>query len=211
MFQGIIYGKSGIPEDWASYLGDLIITVAIDRTGIKYELPETCTELTKRIMDMIPVMFKVHGIEMEYTDGESDISDETATAVCAGIENMLFNRLPYSYNAPYCVHTSAIVEFYGQPVIAPDESIKVRIRFFNKMCDQRHLHIKLYLPDGWSASAYKRDVHLNKASYKETVPGHEWEVTLTAGNNVEAMNRAVVEVTSPGRPNALLIPITIAG
>lgn len=208
---GIIYGKSGIPSDWASYLGDSIVTVAIDRTGISGVLPKTCTELTERVMDMIPVMFKSNGIEMEYTDGESDISDSNAAKVCSGIEKTLFDRLPYSYDAPDCVYARAIVEFYEKPIVAPGESIKVRIRFFNKMCDQRHLHIKLHLPEDWTAASYKRDVHLNKAAFQEIECGHEWEATLIAGERVEAMNRAIVEVTSPGRPTAFLIPIIIAG
>ena len=77
--------------------------------------------------------------------------------------------------------------------------------------DQRHLGIKLYLPEGWTASDYRRDVHMKQAVFQEPREGHAWEVTLTAGDRVEAVNRAVVEVTSPGRPTTLLIPIVIAG
>ena len=208
---GIIYGKKGIPEDWASYLGDNLVTVAIDRTSVGNQLPRTCTELTERILDMIPVMFKANGIKMEFTDGESDISDPGAKAVLCGIENRLFSRMPYSYDGPDCVAFDSIVEFFEKPQIVSGESLKVQIRFYNKLYDQRHLHVKLHLPESWSCSAYKHDIHMVQSRYQEVPEGHAWEVEITAGERVEAMNRAILEVTSPGRPTNVMIPIIIAG
>lgn len=208
---GIINGRSGIPEDWTSYIGDSIVTVAIDKTSIAACLPKTCTELTQKVMNYIPYMFKAHGIDMEYTDGESDISDVFAQNVLSGIENKLFNRLPYSYDAPDCMYADAIVEFYSKPEITTGESIKVRIRFFNKVYDQRHLNLKLHLPETWTSSPYKRDIHMTKMVYQEIDSGHEWNVVITSGERVEAINKAIVEVSSPGRPTTMLIPIIIAG
>lgn len=208
---GIIYGKSGIPQDWASYLGDSIVTVAIDRTSIAGALPKTCTELTQKVLNYIPMMFKAHGIDMVYTDEASDISDETANNVLCGIEKKLFSRTPYSYDGPYCMYADSIVEFFEKPEITCGESIKVRIRFFNKIYDQRHLNIKLHLPETWTCSPYKHDVQMKKMVYQETDYGHAWEVTITAGERVEAINKAIVEVSSPGRPTTLFIPIIIAG
>lgn len=207
---GIVLGKDGIPADWAAYLGDSILSIAIDRSSIHGAMPKTCTELTEHVMRMIPHVFHENGIEMEYTDGESDISDPAANAVDAGIEKRLFDRLPYSYDGPECVFTKSIVEFYEKPVIRPCGTLKVRVRFFNKLYDQRHLHVKLHLPEGWTA-VYPRDVHSNIAVYQEIDRGHAWEAEITAGEHVDAMNRAVLEVTAPGRPSTLLIPIIIAG
>ncbi len=208
---GIVYGKEGIPADWAEYLGDSIVTVAIDRTNIAHLMPKTCTELTDRVMKMIPFMFKAHGIDMEYTDGETDISDEKAQNTLAGIEKKLFSRTPYSYDGPDNMCVESIVEFFEKPTISEGESLKVRIRFFNKVYDQRHLHIKVILPESWSCSPYKRDIYLNQQVYHEPVQGHSWEITFTAGEKVEPMNRPIVQVTVPGRPTTLLIPIIIAG
>lgn len=210
-FLGILYGRKGIPQDWASYIGDDITTVAIDRTGISTILPKTCSELTQRVINMIPEMFRSNGIQCEITDEATDVSCPQDRQVLEGIEKFLFERMPYSYDGPDCVTLRSMVEFYEKPVIAPNGSIRVRIRFFNKLVDQRHLGIKLYLPEGWTASDYRRDVHMKQAVFQEPREGHAWEVTLTAGDRVEAVNRAVVEVTSPGRPTTLLIPIVIAG
>ena len=37
------------------------------------------------------------------------------------------------------------------------------------------------------------------------------EITLVAGEQVEAVNHAVIELTVSGRPTPLLIPLTILG
>ncbi len=208
---GIINGKEGIPPDWAEYLGDNIVTVAIDRTNIAHLLPKTCTELTERVMRMIPFMFKSHGIDMEYTDEEACINDGKAENVLEGIEKQLFARLPYSYDGPDNMAVGSIVEFFEKPSITEGESLKVRIRFFNKVYDQRHLHIRLILPESWTCSPYRHDVYLSQQVYHEPPEGYSWEVTITAGERVEPMNRAIVQVTVPGRPTTLLIPIIIAG
>lgn len=208
---GIIYGASGLPSDWTEYLGDSIVTFAVDRTSIRHHIPETCSQLTDKVIKLIPHMFHDNGIEMEYTDGETDISDPQAHALLSDIEEKLFNRTPYSYNGPYCVFMDTIVEFFEKPEIETGKSIKFRIRFINKLYDQRHLHIKLHLPETWTASSYKHDVHMVNQVYHETVNGVEWEATVTAGERVESMNKVIVEVSSPGRPTTLLIPVTIAG
>lgn len=208
---GIIYGASGLPADWKEYLGDSIVTFAVDKTSIAKHIPKTCTELTERVIKLIPYMFNANGIEMEYTDGDTDISDTEAHEVLAGIEKKLFNRMPYSYDGPYCVFMDTIVEFFEKPEIETGKSLKVRLRFLNKFYDQRHLHIKLHLPETWTASPYKRDVHMINQVYHETCDGVAWEVTLTAGEKVDSMNIVVVEISSPGRPTTLLVPITIAG
>lgn len=208
---GIIKGKDGLPADWCEYLGDNIVTVAIDRTNIANRMPKTCTELTDRVIKLIPSMFKAYDIDMEYTDGETDISDENAQATLSGIEKKLFDRMPYSYDGPDNMGVASIVEFFEKPTISEGESLKVRIRFFNKAIDQRHLFIKVLLPESWTCSPYKRDVYLNQQSYHSPEDGYHWEITLTAGERVEPINRAVVQVTIPGRPTTLYIPIIIAG
>lgn len=208
---GIILGKSGIPQDWSAYLGDRLVTVAIDRTSLPHILPATCTALTERILDMIPFMFKANGIKMEYTDDETDISDKAAHEVLNGIEKRLFDRMPYSYDAPENPAFEAVVEFMDKPQILSGESIDVRVRFFNKLYDQRHLHLKLHMPEGWTASPYKRDLHMLQSCNQESLYGNEWLVTITAGENMSAMNRLILEVTSPGRPTCVMIPIIIAG
>ena len=37
------------------------------------------------------------------------------------------------------------------------------------------------------------------------------EITLVAGENVEARNRGVIEITTPERPTPILVPLMILG
>ena len=45
----------------------------------------------------------------------------------------------------------------------------------------------------------------------EPAPAEPAEITITAGENVEAFNRGVLEIRSPERPNPILVPLTILG
>ena len=56
---GILNGTAGIPEDWKRHIGDNIVSVAIDK-GSLYGLPATCTQLTDRVYNMIPVMLRAN-------------------------------------------------------------------------------------------------------------------------------------------------------
>lgn len=51
---GILYGASGIPEKWKAPLNDLIATVCIDKTSWGVWVPKTVTELTDRILRVVP-------------------------------------------------------------------------------------------------------------------------------------------------------------
>ena len=78
------------------------------------------------------------------------------------------------------------------------------------MPDPRNIQFNWILPDGWSVDTDKR-VYLrhwyNLLKDKPT----EVEFTVTAGDQVDAMNRLVVECTSPGRPTVGYVPVTVLG
>jgi len=56
---GIIYGTGLIEEKWLKPIGDEIKTVSIDMTKGCLNIPETVTELTKRVIHLMPVF--MHG------------------------------------------------------------------------------------------------------------------------------------------------------
>ena len=77
--------------------------------------------------------------------------------------------------------------------------------------------MRFYLPEGWQALG-KKHVHASMPIWShDDVPsslrlGHSTtEITLVAGEQVEAVNHAVIELTVSGRPTPLLIPLTILG
>ena len=54
---GIMYGTKILPDDWKKYIGDDIVTCCIN-AHYRKKIPQTCTELTERVLDMMPILFK---------------------------------------------------------------------------------------------------------------------------------------------------------
>ncbi len=206
-FLGILNGMKGIPQDWSEYIGDKIISIAIDLTNKPF--PTTCTELTERTINMIPSVMKAHGIDVEFTDEPTEIGEINHEfinncALGADYERLLEvnTNTTGTYNF---IHTEVCVSFPENVKIEPNGSIKINARLFNRLHDQRMLHFNLILPEGWTAKYEK--------SILSTMPPRKvyWEATITAGENTEPTNRVILEVWSPSRPTIGLIPIVIMG
>lgn len=208
-FLGILYGTKGIPADWKEHVGDKIETVAVDRSNVY--LAKSCTELTDRIIKMIPVVFKSNGIDMEFTNGKSDVSvlwsDDYEKAKWRYPLEKYLNQSPYSYEASHCVHMDVRVAFDQEPIIQPGGGVTAKLYMYNLLRDSRHLLFKVHLPDGWSADNYRRSLFLKT---NQTI-AHEWEITIHAGENVEPINRVIVEIIANSKAIPVLVPITILG
>lgn len=229
---GILNGTAGIPEDWKKHIGDEIITISLNNANRNFV--KTCTELTDHVFTMAPMVLKANRAAVELTDGPDEIPSEDIAALKQNSTvKKLWERPGYSYTVDF-VHASARVEFDGEPVIVPGGSLTVRIIFQNRMYEVKHLHVRLHLPEGFTASG-RRDVYLNhelaridfeqrhqlpEGFHSDHIPspGPEytdreavWEGVITAGEQVDAMNRIIAEVTCDGHPTVGLIPITILG
>lgn len=202
---GIMKGMEGIPEDWRSHIGDNIITVSLDNSCRAFA--KTCTELTERTYEMIPLVLKANRTDVMLHDGDDEVSDADIEKMYnTEIAKKLYSSPGYSYNVDL-IYASARVEFDDEPVIEPLGSIDVRVRFFNKMSDAKHLNIRLHLPEGWSASGWRRDVYLHHQEPASAV----LSITITANEQIGPINRVIVEASVMGRPSVGLIPITILG
>lgn len=200
---GIIGGMEAIPADWQEHIGDEIVSVAIDLScGSR---AKSCTELTNRIYQLVPSVFKANDCYMEFTDGETEWV-EGEKAGWFKVPRLAPAKTPWSYELPDMVYAAGRVEFGREPVVAPGDSIQVNLRFINRMRAPLPLFFRLYLPEGWTADGFRKSLYLNH-EYKEAI----WSVTLTAGEQVEPINRTVVEVTTPGRPTVGYLPITVLG
>ncbi len=208
-FLGLLYGTQGIPSDWSAHIGDNIQTIAVD--GSNLQLAKTCTELTDRILKMMPTVFKANGVDMEFTEGEHDLSTPYRNGWVKNYWKFplseYLSQSPYSYDGGNFVHMNARVVFEKRPSVKPGESIQAKIILYNLLADPRRLFFKVHLPEGWSTDNYQRNLLMKR----EMHIAHEWDVTITAGENVEPVNRVIVEVTGCSRAVPALIPITILG
>ena len=221
---GIMYGMKAIPEDWRRHIGDRIVTVSIIN-GHGY-FPKSCTELTDCVISLLGATMRTpngdlaaHGPQFELTEGESDFGGLTAEQMKGGdFAASLAGRARYSFTADNC-YAHALVEFEHEPIIAAGGELRLRLTatLRTTMADQKLFALRFYLPEGWQALG-KKHVHASMPIWShDNVPsslrlGHSTtEITLVAGEQVEAVNHAVIELTVSGRPTPLLIPLTILG
>ena len=205
---GIVAGIEGIPQDWKEYIGDRIITICINGS-YQRQIAKTCTELTERVMEMIPSVLKAHDIYMEYTDEADEYDREKAFGILKGYSSAYMRRSPYSFDVKSGYQWDAVVEYEKEPVIKPGEEFKIRITLKNRLLQPYHVDVEVHLPEGWSAE-YRRTTYIDcNAQYHKPVNTHE--ITLTAGEKVCSRNNVVISVTSPVCPMPLLIPISLLG
>ncbi|MBQ7500738.1 MAG: ADP-ribosylglycohydrolase family protein [Clostridia bacterium] len=206
---GIMGGTKAIPEDWRQYIGDNIITVAINR-GDCWGMIQTCSELTDRVLAMAPRVLAANLSQVMIYDGDDDISEVTVDALAKDdVAKLICSRSPYSYEIEF-VHTRCRVEFDGAPKIEAGGSITFKLTFKSIMPDPRNIDLNWILPEGWSVSS-PRTLYLRHWYNFTTDLPTTIEATLTAPENIEALNRIVLEASAPGRPTVGYIPITVLG
>jgi len=210
---GIMMGADKIPQDWQEYIGDRIVHVCIN-ASYKNPVPKTCTELTQKVLNLIPDVMSAHGIRFEYDDGENEINLEETKKVLAGYTQHVFTRSPYSYEITNVLHTEAIVEYEKEPKVKPNSDFKVKITLSNKRRDARHCRVNVILPEGWSAD-YDRSVYLiyNDENHNDTGRNEStWEMTVHVGEKVDATNDIIVSFSnSAAHAVPMLVPIVLLG
>ncbi|MBR5515448.1 MAG: ADP-ribosylglycohydrolase family protein [Clostridia bacterium] len=206
---GIMGGMEAIPQDWRKYIGDNIITVAINR-GDTWGCPQTCTELTDRVLRMTPEVLRANYANLALSDGPEDLSEVDLDALCnPDVAKRICARSGWSYEVEF-IHSKATVIFEGEPKIAPNGELRGKLSVISCMPDPRNIEFNWILPEGWSVRAPK-SVYLrhwyNQLVDRPTII----DFTITAGEQVDSMNRIVVEAKAPGRPTVGYIPVTVLG
>ncbi len=209
---GIMNGTAIIPEDWKAHIGDEIITISVSK-GILYNVPETCTELTDRIIKMAPLMLGANRAQLQFTDGETEVPAEDLEAFRSGDFTRALCRRPANSFTTDFNYATCTLSFEREPDIRPGEELKLKLHFHNN--DKPFggipylLNLRWILPESWQVIGPK-SLQLEHI----TIRGEgnaEAEYTLIAGEQVSAINRLILEVTAVGRPTAGLIPVVVMG
>lgn len=210
---GIILGDSGIPEDWKEYIGDTIITKCINASYLYTingysNIADTCTELTDRVIDMMVKVMDAHGINVEFTDGETEYPEDVSVAAGRYYAKTVLSRKPYSFEILSSPHTGAVVEYDSEPVIKAGESFKITVKVYNKWRDSHPIEARVSLPDGWTA-VYPKGFVLHNQGFKRSL--FVWEMTVTANENVNASNKIDVVFDSSINAVPLYVPVVLLG
>ena len=222
---GILGGSAAIPDDWAQYIGDEIITISI-ASGVYRHAPATCTELTERVVRLAPSVLLANDADVSFTDGENELPTPAISMSCA--DSPILARLrtlkPYQFTLDFGMYT-ATVTWDESPDIVPNGEIGVTVSFTNKPLNiqtGRHRATKLVfgnepyflkfrwlLPEGFSVDGARSAPLTRKDSRcSGSVDVH---FTVRAGESVEAQNRLVLEVEADGRCLPGYIPLMLIG
>ena len=212
---GIMGGMAVIPEDWRAYIGDGIKSICL--TNGHGPFPQDCTQLTDCLMNLLPVTLRTrHEALIARRVPAVTLGDETI------IENVrpedfygrdfvqkLSARKPHSYTIEG-VYADCLVEFDRMPAIAPGEQLTGRVTLIpHTMPEQKHYRLRFLAPEGWQVDCAKN--LFTSAPHSSFRQHASAEFTIHAGEQVEAVNRIVLEIVCAGRPTPLLAPIQIMG
>ena len=205
---GIMCGADNIPLALKDYIGDRIVTLSINGSYID-RIPKNCTDLTTRVMNLIPSVLNAQGLYMEYTDSETEYDKNQAFSVLNGYSNKFAKRSPYSFEVAHGYHLKAIIEYEKLPLIASGEEFKFKITYEHQLEQTVQADISLSLPEGWDAK-YQKNVFMyyhNQTFVRTTT----CEYTIVVGENVSRRNDITIHVKTPVNPMTMYIPITLLG
>lgn len=167
---GIAKGTGIIPEDWRSFIGDEIKTIAIV-TGHGC-WPGTCSELTEAVMRLLPASTRNRVISMlpglmpiPETNSDHPVQIHDAPNDFSSLDIRRFmgsnhlkrisgiaRRSQYLYKAA-CTFAEIWVELEDRPVAIPGAPLNGRINIMLKrMPEQKSFHVRWFCPEGWSVS-----------------------------------------------------------
>ncbi len=227
---GILGGTKAIPDDWKRRIGDEIITICVP-TGVLGGLPKTCSDLARHTAKTAEAALLASAADPVYvrlSGGETgDVS-----ALDEAMESDLFrmfleNRKPYSYSVNLN-RVTAEVSFDKEPDIAPGESVDFEVALVRPtstvvrsgICkgtpENRtygntavYYSFRWFLPEGFSVAGPSSVKSDEWSSHGSGVPVVKF--TLTAGEKVNPVNRAVLEIETDGGLTPGYVPVTLIG
>lgn len=203
-----MHGTKIIPNDWKDHIGDSIVTVSIAK-GVLMGLPETCAELTERIIRAMPDM--IYGntsankpLPVIIYDGEaeeiSNISIHYIVEICEKPEYSFTEKLNFSVDAT------------NEPFIKANETISLDVILSNNTdygLVPYNAELTWLLPDGFSVVGSK-SVTVPHLTVRDTEPKATLNYTITAGEDVKSVNELALKIKLSGN-GTYFIPINIMG
>ena len=217
-FLGILNGMAGIPEDWSEYIGDKIVTKAID--GSCWVAPKTCEEFTNRIIDMIPIVMQANSVRATLTDAPTEINygREWKSPADYGFEWYVPDRIkrelsyykPYSYFAAETVYAKMYVAYDACPTLTEGGEVKASIIVENMFWNPANFYFNVFCPEGFTV-AYNKTAYCSHGSKDRETGNAICNLTIKAETGIQPLNKIYVEVTSPGKLNSAVVPIIVLG
>ncbi len=224
---GIMHGTKGIPEDWASHVGDKIVTCCIN-LGTSWPVINSCVQLTERVTALAPIVLYENradfGLRISISDnplsisdsekqsyllpyGQSEESDELACSVLSlKSPNTIVKK---------CGSVTALLTVHGGAYAKASEQKRFTLSFHNNLKstgNQPHnITVKFILPEGWSIDNEEFEVYVPPyisitENTCQTVP---FDITLTAPEKISSISQIIMLVSERGRFNVEAISVVL--
>ncbi|MCL2362362.1 MAG: ADP-ribosylglycohydrolase family protein [Defluviitaleaceae bacterium] len=201
---GIINGLGQIPYDWAEPITTKISTKIIDIFNVKH-IPRTLGELTTRIERLAKIIMLTYRPDVEFTN--------MLTSICQADLDRLPNpemgeKILRNMYGPIYENSliTCALDYKSDGYIKPWNTAKIQLRIGCKLNHDLLLNIKWYLPQGFGIKPVSRGLLRCPGGGVQTPP---YEFEIEAYGPVEIVNRFVIEITSPGRHTAVLVPVVL--
>lgn len=212
---GIIMGSKGIPEKWVAPLGDEIITGSIDKTSAAVWIPDTISNLTERVCNLMPVfllyycdVLSENGMEIRMESGKRLMAQNKKTGVYDSVSfrDKLRNR-EYSVKRDGVIF-NALLKYNDGMHIKPGREKKFSLTIINNIHCQQWLTAKWHVPEGWEVSPCVETAVCIDQEHGGTAVNHS-EFTVTPYTITRGRNDLILELSSNGRVSKMFIPVTL--
>ena len=206
---GIMGGTAVIPEDWKEYIGDRIIQKCING-HYSSRVAKTCTEFTDWIIDTIPELLAINGVDAAVGD-ETVYDPEKSVSFGRGTSSAFFARKPYSFEISDRRRIKAVVEYDREPVIKADEPFDITVTLTNISWDEMiQCRVDMVIPDGWTAD-YQRNLCVNRGADQSDTTVTKYHFTVTPGQQIAAENKLFMVLSGSTFAQPFTIPFTLLG
>lgn len=224
---GIMHGTKGIPQDWATHVGDRIVTCCIN-LGTAWEVIDSCKQLTDRVTKLAPVvlyeMRAAFATELTWTTEQTEVTQaetdkfllpygqsEESEALAVSVLSL---KNPNTI-VKRCSTVTALVTVHGGAYITAGEQKRLSVSFQNNIKafgNQPHnVNVQFVLPDGWTASNDDFDVYVPTwmSLTENTCHSVPTEIVLTAPEKIAAHNRILMIVSEHGRAHVEVVSVVL--
>jgi ADP-ribosylglycohydrolase len=206
---GIINGAAALPEDWKKYVGDDILSVAIDR-GSLHDIPSTCKILTNRVINMAAQVLAAHHAPVSISNEKTELSDLPVEKLMASRQYLeqlskISSAIKYDF-----IHSIVEINYVSGANISAGQEASICITVQNKLPDPRHMEVTYFLPEGFELLEGRKHISLSHST-SITSGSYTFNVRLKAGSSVQGTNRGIIQIVAIGRPTVILLPILLLG
>jgi len=205
---GIINGIHSIPQRWIAPIGESIKTACLNLGELGYfgnQLPSNISNLSERVEKLANQVIYDYKTGLEFVCEDEFVANQVDSN-CFYADSKFLTIYNQSKGVAFKFDLfDIVVDYNSNPSIKTNESREIILNIRNRFKTQEMLDIKWYAPDDWNILPAKQGKSFILNSW---FPCSTTEIKYTIQiANLKKANRAVIELTIPGKHTVMLVPI----